>query len=192
MQYLHRLTATGLTIAAVIHQPRIEVFLGVDDVIFLGRGGRVAYYGSARDAVQYFTERGFPFEPTVNPADRILDVITKADESLYEAWSLQEQEQQQQQQQQQLFGYWVPPKEEEATDGGVGGGGGGLEGGRTSSAGSNSAGSSIYRSGGGYPSHQQQQEKKEQQQQQQQRRLSSMEGRRSLMMMPMGGMPLGR
>ena len=48
MQYLHRLTATGLTIGAVIHQPRIEVFLGVDDVIFLGRGGRVAYYGPAK------------------------------------------------------------------------------------------------------------------------------------------------
>lgn len=48
MQYLHRLTSTGLTIAAVIHQPRIEVFLGVDDVIFLGRGGRLAYYGAAK------------------------------------------------------------------------------------------------------------------------------------------------
>ncbi len=184
MQYLHRLTATGLTIAAVIHQPRIEVFLGVDDVIFLGRGGRVAYYGSARDAVQYFTERGFPFEPTVNPADRILDVITKADESLYEAWSMQEQqqlEQQQQQQQQDSFGYWAP--EESNNDGD--GGGGGQEGGRTSSAGSNSAGSSIYRSGGAYPSHHQQQEKREQ------RRVISMESRRSPMMMPMGGMPLG-
>lgn len=48
MQYLHRLTSTGLTIASVIHQPRIEVFLGVDDVIFLGRGGRLAYYGAAK------------------------------------------------------------------------------------------------------------------------------------------------
>lgn len=182
MQYLHRLTATGLTIAAVIHQPRIEVFLGVDDVIFLGRGGRVAYYGSARDAVQYFTERGFPFEPNVNPADRILDVITKADDSLYEAWSMQEQ-QQLEQQQQDSFGYWAPKEEESYNDGD--GGGGGQEGGRTSSAGSNSACSSIYRSGGIYLPHQQQQEKKEQ------RRVVSIEGRRTPMMMPMGGMPLG-
>jgi len=183
MQYLHRLTATGLTIAAVIHQPRIEVFLGVDDVIFLGRGGRVAYYGSARDAVQYFTERGFPFEPNVNPADRILDVITKADDSLYEAWSMQEQQQLEQQQQQDSFGYWAPKEEESYNDGD--GGGGGQEGGRTSSAGSNSACSSIYRSGGIYLPHQQQQEKKEQ------RRVVSIEGRRTPMMMPMGGMPLG-
>lgn len=113
MQYLHRLTSTGLTIAAVIHQPRIEVFLGVDDVIFLGRGGRLAYYGAARDAVRYFSELGYHFEPTVNPADRILDIITKADDSLYEHWAARlaatgaSPE--------NAFGFWVPgqPKQHE-------------------------------------------------------------------------------
>jgi hypothetical protein len=35
-------------VGAVIHQPRVEVFLGIDDVIFLGKGGRVAYYGPAK------------------------------------------------------------------------------------------------------------------------------------------------
>ncbi len=118
MQYLHRLTATGLTIAAVIHQPRIEVFLGVDDVIFLGRGGRVAYYGAATDAVQYFSEQGFAFDPMVNPADRILDIITKADDSLYEAWQAHSQAAAAAlppSAQQGHFGYWVPKEEGHAT-----------------------------------------------------------------------------
>ena len=39
--------------------------------------------------MRYFTELGFHFEPTVNPADRILDIITKADDSLYEKWQVQ-------------------------------------------------------------------------------------------------------
>jgi hypothetical protein len=90
MQYLHRLTTTGLTIAAVIHQPRVEVFLGVDDVIFLGKGGRVAYYGPAREAVPYFKAQGYDFSPHVNPADRILDLISNkadpSDETLYVKW----------------------------------------------------------------------------------------------------------
>lgn len=37
-----------MKVGAVIHQPRVEVFLGIDDVIFLGKGGRVAYYGPAK------------------------------------------------------------------------------------------------------------------------------------------------
>lgn len=121
MQYLHRLTSTGLTIAAVIHQPRIEVFLGVDDVIFLGRGGRLAYYGAARDAVRYFTELGYHFEPTVNPADRILDIITKADDSLYEQWAARQAATGASPE--NAFGFWVPgqPKQEQQADEGDGG-----------------------------------------------------------------------
>jgi ABC-type multidrug transport system ATPase subunit len=147
MQYLHRLTATGLTIAAVIHQPRIEVFLGVDDVIFLGRGGRVAYYGSARDAVQYFTEQGFPFEPTVNPADRILDIITKADDSLYEAWQIFSSSSARNGsdlRRGELFGYWIPSEAGNVGDDGVDGA---EDWRRSLSTGSSSSGSSIYRSG---------------------------------------------
>jgi ABC-type multidrug transport system ATPase subunit len=48
MQYLQRLSSSGLTIGAVIHQPRVEIFYSVHDVLFLGKEGRVAYYGPAK------------------------------------------------------------------------------------------------------------------------------------------------
>jgi len=58
MRFLHELSTKGLTIAAVVHQPRVEVFKRFDDVLFLGTQrvgedeeeviGRVAYYGAAK------------------------------------------------------------------------------------------------------------------------------------------------
>lgn len=58
MSFLHELSAKGLTIAAVVHQPRVEVFKRLDDVLFLGTQkvgedeeevvGRVAYYGPGK------------------------------------------------------------------------------------------------------------------------------------------------
>ena len=36
--------------------------------------------------MRYFSEQGWAFPGNVNPADRILDIITKADDMLYEKW----------------------------------------------------------------------------------------------------------
>lgn len=69
--------------------------------------------------MQYFKGQGYAFEPTVNPADRILDIITKSDDSLYEKWQTNIKRQSEQQaglgggaampvNGQGNFGFWNP------------------------------------------------------------------------------------
>ena len=63
-----------MTIAAVIHQPSISSFHEFDDLLLLGKGGRVVYYGPVAEAPEYFSSIGFPLPPNCNPADFYLDV----------------------------------------------------------------------------------------------------------------------
>ena len=48
---LQQVVRGGVTAAAVIHQPSWEVFKMFDDVLLLGKGGRLVYYGTV-EAVQ--------------------------------------------------------------------------------------------------------------------------------------------
>lgn len=65
----------GVTIAGVIHQPSIPTFMEFDDLLLLGKGGRVIYHGPIEDLMGYFQSIGFePRTYLVNPADFILDV----------------------------------------------------------------------------------------------------------------------
>jgi len=68
----------AMTIAAVIHQPSISAFLEFDDLLLLGKGGRVVYHGPGSDAEQYFTSIGFQLPPNNNPADFYMDVMVGA------------------------------------------------------------------------------------------------------------------
>jgi ABC-type multidrug transport system ATPase subunit len=45
VQCLQRVARTGVTVAAVIHQPSWETFCLFDDLILLAKGGLTAYYG---------------------------------------------------------------------------------------------------------------------------------------------------
>lgn len=40
----------GITIVAVIHQPRFEIFSSFDDVLLLGKGGRTVFIGESSAA----------------------------------------------------------------------------------------------------------------------------------------------
>lgn len=51
VQCLQRVARTGVTVAAVIHQPSWETFCLFDDLILLAKGGLTAYYGP-QDNVQ--------------------------------------------------------------------------------------------------------------------------------------------
>lgn len=88
-----------LTVVAVVHQPRFEIFTMFDDVLLLGKGGRTVYLGPSVDALPYFEVRlrnraphfprsshtlrlpptqqslGFTCPSRVNPADHFLDII---------------------------------------------------------------------------------------------------------------------
>ena len=58
LQILRSLANAGVgkTIILTIHQPRIEAYKLVDNLIFLVHGGRLVYYGPAYpDAPEYFS-----------------------------------------------------------------------------------------------------------------------------------------
>ena len=74
---LHQLAVREhLTIVATIHQPSHHGFACLDDLLVLVHGGRIAYYGSAPDAVHYFeqaTEN--PCPPKTSPAEYLLQQV---------------------------------------------------------------------------------------------------------------------
>ena len=47
----------------------------MDNVIFLGPGGKTVYSGSPLDATDYFEMLGFYASPNINLADYFMDVI---------------------------------------------------------------------------------------------------------------------
>ena len=66
----------GMTVVAVIHQPRYDIFTMFHDVLLLGKGGRTVYLGPTKDAVAYFEELGFEVPNRCNPADFLIDVVS--------------------------------------------------------------------------------------------------------------------
>lgn len=58
MQLLHRLARLGLTVAAVIHQPRPEVYVLCDQLILLRPVGHVLYSGPRADALYVLAAKG--------------------------------------------------------------------------------------------------------------------------------------
>ena len=74
MSLLKALSRIGITIVAIIHQPRQEIYESLDEIILLGRG-RMLFQGN-RDSVQpYFEHLGFIFPEHGNPADVLMDII---------------------------------------------------------------------------------------------------------------------
>ncbi|KAJ3256453.1 hypothetical protein HDU77_003139 [Chytriomyces hyalinus] len=65
----------GITIVAVVHQPRIEIFRKFDDVIMVAPGGRIAFMGPVTLVQSYFTSLGFEFEESANVSDVAMDIL---------------------------------------------------------------------------------------------------------------------
>jgi len=67
----------GMTIMAVIHQPRLEIYNEIDDLLLLGKGGQTVYIGPREEAADYFASLGFVCEDAAtNPIDFFMDVIS--------------------------------------------------------------------------------------------------------------------
>ncbi|KAG1680619.1 hypothetical protein FOA52_015068 [Chlamydomonas sp. UWO 241] len=66
----------GMTVVAVIHQPRYSSFNLFDEVLLLGQGGRTVYMGPPGIAVLYF-QHGlrFTLPRNENPADVLMDIV---------------------------------------------------------------------------------------------------------------------
>jgi ABC-type multidrug transport system ATPase subunit len=73
--------ATGVGVAMVIHQPNMETFRFIDDVILMqptDDGGRIAYCGPVPRAIKYFNPMlRYPIQSTENPADRFIDLLSE-------------------------------------------------------------------------------------------------------------------
>lgn len=75
MESLKALARLGISVVVIIHQPRMEIFEILDDLILLGNG-QMIYQGSEAQARAFFEGQGFHFPPHANYADVITDIIT--------------------------------------------------------------------------------------------------------------------
>ena len=74
---LETLAELGLTIAMVIHQPRIELLNKIQNLVLLQRGGWPVYVGPTKEALPYIEDYlGLQLPSQTSPADFFLDVIT--------------------------------------------------------------------------------------------------------------------
>jgi energy-coupling factor transporter ATP-binding protein EcfA2 len=73
---LRRMSELGMTVLAVIHQPRVEIFHKFDDVLLLAPGGRTAYLGPTKGTKPYFEGLGFKFAEGSNVADVLMDILS--------------------------------------------------------------------------------------------------------------------
>ncbi|KAJ3124578.1 hypothetical protein HK098_000974 [Nowakowskiella sp. JEL0407] len=66
-----------MTIAAIIHSPSPAAYSHFDDVLLLGKGGRVVYAGPRNEAVRYFDSLGFklPTKHSSEP-DFFMDILS--------------------------------------------------------------------------------------------------------------------
>ncbi|KAJ3212076.1 hypothetical protein HDU67_004082 [Dinochytrium kinnereticum] len=75
-EILKRIASIGLTVVAVIHQPRFEIFQQFDDILMIAPGGKTAYLGPTECVLEYFEGYGFFFDPRSNPADILMDILS--------------------------------------------------------------------------------------------------------------------
>ena len=64
----------GMTVAAVVHSPSPVAFEEFDDLLLLGKGGRVVYFGPRKEAPKYFERLGFVMRNGESPSDFFMDV----------------------------------------------------------------------------------------------------------------------
>ncbi|KAK3997856.1 hypothetical protein QBC44DRAFT_279193 [Cladorrhinum sp. PSN332] len=75
MRTLKAIARLGMTVITIIHQPRMEIFEMLDDLLLLGNGQQL--YEGPEDGVRPFFEKmGFSVPPHANFGDVVTDIIT--------------------------------------------------------------------------------------------------------------------
>lgn len=75
MRTLKAIARIGISVIVIIHQPRMEIFEMLDQLILLANG-QVIYEGPEDYAQRYFENCGFAFPPHANSGDVVTDIIT--------------------------------------------------------------------------------------------------------------------
>lgn len=65
----------GITVVAVIHQPRIEVYRALTNIILMVHGGRIVFQGPGWALTDYFSRIGFHVPENCNPSDLAMDIV---------------------------------------------------------------------------------------------------------------------
>jgi ABC-type multidrug transport system ATPase subunit/ABC-type multidrug transport system permease subunit len=81
VRFLRKLSAAGQAILVTIHQPSAQLFAQFDKLLLLSKGGKTVYFGDIgenADAVKcYLAQHGSPCPPEANPAEHMIDVVTR-------------------------------------------------------------------------------------------------------------------
>lgn len=75
MRLLKAVSKLGVTVIAIVHQPREKIFYEFDQLLLLA-SGRSVYSGPTDRVRDYFETMGFAFPRQANPADTLMDIIT--------------------------------------------------------------------------------------------------------------------
>lgn len=75
MRTLKAIARLGISVIVIIHQPRMEIFEMLDQLILLANG-QIIYEGREDYVQQFFENVGFTFPPHGNSGDIITDIIT--------------------------------------------------------------------------------------------------------------------
>ncbi|KAF7531126.1 hypothetical protein G7054_g9181 [Neopestalotiopsis clavispora] len=75
MGTLKAISRLGISVIVIIHQPRMEIFEMLDNLILLGNG-QLIYEGPESEVQQYFEGNGYQFPPHSNHGDIVTDIIT--------------------------------------------------------------------------------------------------------------------
>ncbi|RYH19219.1 ATP-binding cassette domain-containing protein [archaeon] len=75
MDTMKKLASNNRIVMSVIHQPRSSIFAMFDRLLLLSEG-KLMYFGSSEQALQYFSSLGYPCPQHFNPADYFLDILS--------------------------------------------------------------------------------------------------------------------
>ncbi|ORY27081.1 ABC transporter [Naematelia encephala] len=74
--FLRKLAAAGQAVLCTIHQPSASLFDRFDQLLLLKQGGKMVYFGAIDDLQAYFSKHGLDIPNDVNPAERMIDIVS--------------------------------------------------------------------------------------------------------------------
>ena len=80
VRFLRKLADVGQAVLVTIHQPSAQLFAQFDTLLLLSEGGKTVYFGdigeNAKTVKGYFAGHGAHCDPSANPAEHIIDVVS--------------------------------------------------------------------------------------------------------------------